>query len=137
MFLPVIPKQGRRLWFSCVGEEDYWYIHPRYPIVEYAGKIVRAEKLDVIFVPLLGVDNDGNRLGQGGGFYDTTLAFKARHDGSYRPIIIGVAFDCQRVEQLPCESWDMRLNILITESGITHFHSLARNLTLPQSEEQQ
>jgi 5-formyltetrahydrofolate cyclo-ligase len=117
VFLPVIPDRGRRLWFSRLGDADRWYRHPRYPLMEYAGPVLRAERLDVLFVPLLAVDDDGYRMGQGGGFYDTTLA----HHAAQRPLLIGVAFDCQRVRQVPREPWDVRLDGLLTESGLYRF----------------
>ena len=117
VYLPVIPERGRRLWFSRLGPEDRWYRHPRYPITEYAGPVLRAERLDVLFVPLLAVDNAGFRLGQGGGFYDATLHAAGRH----RPLLVGVAFDCQRVARVPREAWDIRLDWLVTEAGVFRF----------------
>jgi len=117
IFLPVIPDHGRRLWFSLLGKPDLWYLHPRYPLIEYAGAVLRAERLDVLFVPLLAVDNDGYRLGQGGGFYDTSLA----RAGGHRPLLVGVGFDCQKVSHVPREPWDVQLDYLVTESGLTHF----------------
>jgi 5-formyltetrahydrofolate cyclo-ligase len=117
VFLPVIPERGRRLWFSRLGKENLWYRHPRFPIMEYAGPVLRAERLDVLFVPLLGVDDEGYRLGQGGGFYDTTLHAAGRR----RPLLVGVAFDCQRVARVPREPWDVRLDWLVTESGLIRF----------------
>jgi len=121
VYLPVIPERGRRLWFSRLGAEDRWYRHPRYAITEYAGPVLRAERLDVLFVPLMAVDDDGFRLGQGGGFYDTTLHAAGRR----RPLLIGVAFDCQRVARVPREAWDIRLDWLVTESGVFRFSSCA------------
>lgn len=119
VFLPVIPARGRRLWFSRLGCQPRWYKNRRYGLLEYAGPVVRAQQLDVLFIPLVGVDNQGYRLGQGGGYYDTTLSFR-RRGGSLitRPILVGVAFDCQRVERVPCEPWDIRLDYLVTESGL-------------------
>ncbi|WP_261174457.1 5-formyltetrahydrofolate cyclo-ligase [Chromobacterium amazonense] len=118
VYLPQIPRRGRRLWFTRLGAADRWYRHPRYRILEYAGQRLRAEWLDVIFVPLLAVDRDGYRMGQGGGFYDATLAFRRRHPQSGRPLLVGVAFDCQLVDAVPREAWDVRLDCLLTESGL-------------------
>lgn len=117
VFLPVIPERSRRLWFSLLGTADRWYRHPHYPLLEYAGSVLRAEHLDVLFVPCLAVDADGYRLGQGGGFYDTSL-HAAR---SRRPLLVGVGFDCQRVDRVPREPWDICLDYLITESGLHRF----------------
>jgi len=120
LYLPVIPNRARRLWFSRLGPDpDGWYVNPRYRITEFDGPVLRAEKLDVLLVPLVGVDADGYRLGQGGGFYDATLAFRRRH--SHGPLVIGVAFECQRVAAVPREPWDMPLDALLTERGLFRF----------------
>lgn len=118
VYLPQIPRRGRRLWFSRLGAADRWYLHPRYRIAEYDGPALRAERLDVLFVPLLAIDDDGYRMGQGGGFYDTTLAFRQRARQFGKPLLVGVAYDCQRVERVPREPWDIRLDYLLTESGL-------------------
>lgn len=122
VFLPVVPDHGRRLWFSRLGKQDLWYRHPRYPLMEYAGPVLRAERLDVLLVPFLAVDDEGYRLGQGGGFYDTSLACA----GSRRPLLVGVGFDCQRVHRVPREPWDVQLDWLVTESGLTRFRPSSR-----------
>ncbi|MDF0604457.1 5-formyltetrahydrofolate cyclo-ligase [Neisseriaceae bacterium TC5R-5] len=121
IYLPQIPQRGRRLWFSRVGAANLWYLHPRYHIIEYAGPRLRAEQLDILLIPLLAVDPQGYRMGQGGGFYDTSLAFKLRHPCHRRPLLVGVAYDCQRVAQLPRERWDIQLDYLLTESGWHRF----------------
>ncbi|SCK12002.1 5-formyltetrahydrofolate cyclo-ligase [Vogesella sp. LIG4] len=120
VFLPQIPNGSRRLWFSRLGDAARWYNHPRYGIAEYDGPCLRAERLDVLFVPLLAVDAQGYRMGQGGGFYDSTLAFRQRHP-QRRPLLVGVAYDCQRVAAVPREAWDVRLDYLVTESGLYRF----------------
>ncbi|MFD1805109.1 5-formyltetrahydrofolate cyclo-ligase [Pasteurella oralis] len=62
-------------------------------------------EMDIIFVPLVAFDLQGNRLGMGGGFYDRTL-----QDWQQKSFIpVGLAHKCQQVEQLPIESWDMPL----------------------------
>ncbi len=121
VYLPQIPARGRRLWFNRLGAADLWHLHPRYRIWEYAGPRLRAERLDVLFVPLLAVDRDGYRMGQGGGFYDRTLAFRRRHAVFGKPLLVGVAFDCQVVTAVPREPWDVRLDCLLTESGLRRF----------------
>ena len=63
-------------------------------------------------MPLVGFDNKGNRLGMGGGFYDRTLANLDRL--SYRPLLIGVAHDCQQADALPVMQWDIPLNAIVT-----------------------
>jgi 5-formyltetrahydrofolate cyclo-ligase len=48
-------------------------------------------------MPLVGFDEQKNRLGMGGGFYDRTLAFK-KHQKHTHPKLIGLAFDCQKID---------------------------------------
>lgn len=80
------------------------------------GRPLRAAELDVLLLPLLGVDARGTRLGQGGGYYDRALA-RCR----YRPYRIGVGYALQAVETLPREPWDQPLHALLTEQGLRRF----------------
>ncbi len=70
---------------------------------------------DVVLTPLLAFDDAGYRLGQGGGFYDRTLEqLKNRYGGV---LSIGVAFSSQRVESVPRDEHDQRLDMIVTEKG--------------------
>lgn len=72
--------------------------------------VVPAEQIGAVIVPGLGFSAFGERLGRGKGFYDRYLTL-------YRGLKIGVCFDCQWVEgPLPTESWDIKMNYIITES---------------------
>ncbi len=70
------------------------------------------EKPDLIIMPLVAFDPDRNRLGQGGGYYDRYLA---AHPDIYT---IALAFDCQKVDRIPVQEWDIRPNMIITEHEI-------------------
>ncbi|MBO6946926.1 MAG: 5-formyltetrahydrofolate cyclo-ligase [Rhodospirillales bacterium] len=74
---------------------------------------------DVLFVPLLAFDNDGFRLGYGGGFYDRTL--EMLRAGSDDVIAIGVAFSGQRVDTVPRGPHDQPLDWIATELGVSRF----------------
>ena len=67
---------------------------------------------DVLFMPLVGFTARGERLGQGGGFYDRWLA---AHPAT---IAIGMAWDMQEVPELPLEDHDMPLTAIITPTRI-------------------
>ncbi|MFG6138998.1 MULTISPECIES: 5-formyltetrahydrofolate cyclo-ligase [unclassified Halomonas] len=75
-----------------------------------------AWALDLILMPLVGFDDDGQRIGMGGGFYDRTLAF-TRGRGP-RPRLIGLAHDCQRVERLPVAPWDVPLDAIVSDRRV-------------------
>lgn len=67
---------------------------------------------NIIFVPLLAFDEDGGRLGQGGGYYDRWIA---DHEQVLR---IGLAWDTQRIERVPSEPHDKRLHLIVTPTRI-------------------
>jgi 5-formyltetrahydrofolate cyclo-ligase len=77
--------------------------------------------LDLIVIPLVGVDGDGRRLGMGGGYYDRALAFRRGRRFWKGPHLVGLAFDCQRTDVKFADVWDLRLDSLATESGVEHF----------------
>ncbi|UQY43521.1 5-formyltetrahydrofolate cyclo-ligase [Erwinia sp. PK3-005] len=79
-----------------------------------ARQIIPLDQLDVMFVPLVAFDKQGQRLGMGGGFYDRTL----QHWRSHRFLPIGLAHDCQQVDTLPTESWDIPLPAMLTPSRL-------------------
>ncbi|MES4614515.1 MAG: 5-formyltetrahydrofolate cyclo-ligase [Ewingella sp.] len=79
-----------------------------------ATQIVPLSELDIILTPLVAFDSHGQRLGMGGGFYDRTL--ENWQDGG--PYPIGLAHDCQQVDNLPVEHWDVPLPEVITPGKV-------------------
>ena len=71
--------------------------------------VLPLEELDILFTPLVAFDKQGNRLGMGGGFYDRTL--QNWRNSSFIPV--GLAHQCQQVEQLPTEAWDVPLHQIL------------------------
>jgi 5-formyltetrahydrofolate cyclo-ligase len=80
-----------------------------------------ARQLDVIVAPLVAFDIHGHRLGMGGGFYDRTLAFRAQRSCARRPHFIALAFELQKISELPSDAWDVRLDAVATESETYRF----------------
>ncbi|WP_027850529.1 5-formyltetrahydrofolate cyclo-ligase [Marinospirillum insulare] len=72
----------------------------------------KIQALDLLLMPLVGFDPHGGRLGMGGGFYDRTLAVKPNQ--FKRPKLIGLAHECQKVDQLSLEAWDVPLTGIVT-----------------------
>ncbi|MBI5936943.1 MAG: 5-formyltetrahydrofolate cyclo-ligase [Betaproteobacteria bacterium] len=124
-YLPKLPLRSlKRLWFTRLGNHAHHWRLNRFGIPEYddgQAKRLRAQQLDLIFVPLLGFDDAGYRLGMGGGFYDTSLAYLRRRRQWRRPKLIGVAFDCQHVARVPHDPWDVPLDLAVTEKRIYRF----------------
>jgi 5-formyltetrahydrofolate cyclo-ligase len=82
---------------------------------------VTARWFHLILCPVVGIDERGYRLGMGAGFFDRALAFRRLRHHWRGPKLIALAFECQRIDSVHPESWDARLDGVITESGLHHF----------------
>jgi 5-formyltetrahydrofolate cyclo-ligase len=78
------------------------------------GETLPPEGIDLILMPLVGWDERGARLGMGAGYYDRALAGVARAE---HPIRTGIAYSVQRVAELPVDTHDVLLHVVITEDG--------------------
>lgn len=119
-YLPVLrPGKSKALWFVeytanaplsnnrfGIPEPDFRQQHK-----------LPATLLDVALLPLVGFDRKGARLGMGGGFYDTTFAFKQKKQGN-KPYLIGLAHSCQQLDSLATDNWDIPLFAVATEQEI-------------------
>ena len=68
--------------------------------------------IDVIVMPLLAVDERGNRLGYGGGYYDR---FLQRYQDATR---VAYCYDFQIVKEVPTEPWDEKVDLIVTDKRI-------------------
>ncbi len=78
-------------------------------------KIIPATLLDLVLVPLIAFDDHSRRLGMGKGYYDHTFAFH-QTDPKTKPFLLGLAYDLQKVENLPSKTWDVPLDSIVTEN---------------------
>ncbi len=81
-------------------------------------QLVTPAALDMVVVPGVGFDRQGGRLGYGKGFYDRGL-----HSSQRPGCLVGLCFELQLVDQLPAESHDICMDIIITEEGYYDFRS--------------
>ena len=79
---------------------------------------IAASELDLALLPLVGFDEDCNRLGVGGGYYDRSFAFSVGVPLGQRPFLVGLGYELQRVPQLHPERWDVPLDTVVTELQI-------------------
>lgn len=77
--------------------------------------LLDAESLSAVLVPLIGFSRDGHRLGTGGGWYDRTFSFLHDRARPSKPLLIGIGYAFQEVDALPVESWDVPLDMIVTE----------------------
>lgn len=127
VYLPVIhPFSKGNLLFLKYSETSI-LIKNKYGILEPkldVRNIITVNNLDIIFTPLVAFDQRGNRLGMGGGFYDRTLAnwhIQYQQNKQTKLLPIGLAHDCQKIEKIPFESWDIPLPIIITPTTRYNF----------------
>ena len=133
-YLPVVGSLGnddKRLRFVPIYHNKLINIPTRIHSLgmkqNHHRKLLWARELDVIICPLTAVDKQGNRMGMGGGFYDTTLG-KSYRSGMKKPLRIGWCYNFQVVEHLQTQPWDVPLDGLITPSGLSWFnHNSIKN----------
>jgi len=117
IFAPVLAKN--RLNFAPLNPGSK-LVQNRFDILEPVyrpGDLIDPRQLDVVIVPLLAFDTQLNRIGMGAGYYDRTFAFSKRQKLWRRPLLIGVAYSFQRVENLTARAWDVPLHTVITEQN--------------------
>jgi 5-formyltetrahydrofolate cyclo-ligase len=78
--------------------------------------------MDLVFVPLVGFDDQGMRLGMGGGYYDRSFAARQFRRCWRKPRLIGVAYELQRVPRLERQPWDVALDGVVTEQQLYLFN---------------
>jgi len=119
VYLPVlVPHRQNQLWFAPY-QPDTPLVRNRFGIPEpeiVHRQRVAAYALDLVLTPLVGFDNQGNRLGMGGGFYDRTFAFLQQRQLWHKPCLVGIAYDFQQLPRLPVKPWDVPLTAVVTDS---------------------
>ncbi len=113
--LPVV-KSGHKLGFSRFQPGDslqtggYGILEPQ--VKEW----IDITQIELMFLPLLGFDVHGTRLGYGGGYYDRALSVFT--EGKSGPVLAGLAFSFQEVALLPLAAHDVPLHYIVTENGV-------------------
>jgi len=109
--LPIV-KKNNQMNFHIWSKKDPLTIN-KFGIPEpISSKIIYP---DILLVPLVGYDNNLNRLGYGGGFYDRYIE---KIDKIKKVTKIGLAFSYQKIISVPINQYDRKLDYIITEKGI-------------------
>lgn len=111
--LPVMQANSKELVFrkTSPGQHLEKNIHGIMQPVESAPPCEPG----VIIVPVVAFDRRRFRIGYGGGYYDTTLAFLRKKK---KITVIGAAFSFQEVPSIPVEPFDAKLDMIITEKEV-------------------
>jgi len=121
-YLPKLkPNKPNRLWFmpyhlsSRMSQNRLGILEVDLPV----NRALAISKLDVVLLPLVAFDLKGSRLGMGGGFYDATFSHLRNSDS--RPKFIGLAFESQKLSNLPNDPWDLPLDGVCSEQSYYQF----------------
>ena len=109
--LPIIKKNNQMDFFKWFKESPLKI--NKYGIPEPVSNEILYP--DILFVPLLAYDQNLNRLGYGGGFYDRYIQKIMRRK---KTIKVGLAFSYQKLKKIPINNFDKKLDIIITEKEI-------------------
>jgi 5-formyltetrahydrofolate cyclo-ligase len=123
-------KSGKKLYYpSCISKTEMISLSPgkdlpegvfawekgafgiMEPVREYSDEIL-PEKLDLVICPCTGFDEYGGRMGMGAGYYDRFLP------KCTKAYIISVAFEIQKIPQVPMDIWDIPMDMIFTEKNI-------------------
>ena len=127
-------KQGKKIVIPYCTKDSQgnnqlglWYLQDLSELVEGTWRIleppkarwgevakeVSPQQIDIVVVPGVAFDQQGGRLGNGAGYYDRLFArLKASSQ------LIGICFNCQLVEQVCMQKYDIYMDKVITETGI-------------------
>lgn len=116
VIVPISDKENRRLTLSELNSWNdlelgsYNILEPKKDKI----KEISINEVDLIIVPGVGFDEQGQRIGHGKGYYDNLLknSVKSNH--------IGLAFEFQILKKIPIESHDLPVHIIITEERLIY-----------------
>lgn len=113
--------EGKKVYCPAIAEKGNMTTHvfssldqcqpSKLGTLEPESSPVRREEFDLIIIPGLAFDRQGNRLGRGKGYYDR---FLMKNNG----LRLSFAFDFQIANHIPTGDHDQRLDVLITSGGI-------------------
>ncbi len=120
-FLPVLRRSHlNHLWFIEYRANDI--LRPnRFGIPEPDIRhriLTKPWSLDLMLTPLVAFDDACHRIGMGGGYYDRTLSYLHHRHCWRKPMLIGLAHECQHIRFIEQHPWDIRMNIIATEHRI-------------------
>jgi 5-formyltetrahydrofolate cyclo-ligase len=121
VYLPRISDYHQRR-MEFVLESSAPRVRNRHGIPEPATrKRISVRALSVVFMPILGFDARGTRLGSGAGYYDRLFSFRRYRSEWHRPLLVGVAYRCQELAHIDPQQHDVPLDALVSEDGVRYF----------------
>ena len=120
VLLPISEAEGAMLWAPYEGEEAMAKGDLNIPEPVGERRDWRALlDCDLVFLPALGANRRGFRLGKGAGYYDRTLARLAEAEAP-QPLLAVVLFDHEVTDDVPVEAHDMPVDVIVTAEALHH-----------------
>lgn len=113
IYFPVL--ENKQLFF-CHVDNNTQYAKNKLNILEpvhVKKDFFPTEKIDLFFIPLVAFDEACHRIGRGLGCYDRALASRQKN-----AVLIGLAYEFQKVDRIIPKSWDIAMDKIITEENI-------------------
>ena len=117
VLLPVAKEDGSLDWVIFNGETADGI----FGYAEATGTLVEPKNVELAIIPALAIDQHGQRLGKGKGFYDRALL-----NFHPKPKIVAVVFDEELLDNIPVEPHDHPVDAVVTPSGMTAFSNLLK-----------
>lgn len=115
-YLPVIDPEHKRLMQFKLYQPQTSLVTNHLGIKEPdTSTMIEPSHLDLVITPLVAFDAQGFRLGQGGGYYDNTFAFK---QVGQPPYLYGLALALQQIDSTQPQAWDIQLDGIATEQNL-------------------
>lgn len=129
--LHALAHRGTALYLPAVTEREHcrmvfrrWNGDPAALLPDVQGILapgagaeqIEADALELVLVPGVGFDRNGQRLGSGAGYYDRAFAFRLQQPPP--PFLFGCGFAVQHVAALDGSTWDVPMDALLDERGI-------------------
>jgi len=116
VFAPVLGKNGS-MHFRDLNANSSLSLNQFGLMEPQAGNFINPHHLDIVITPLVAFDSAGNRIGMGSGYFDRCFSFLRGRKTWLHPKLIGLAFDCQKINSITPNPWDIGLFRVITETA--------------------
>jgi 5-formyltetrahydrofolate cyclo-ligase len=115
VFAPIVVNNNKLKFREVSANCDV--VRNRFGILEpSSGEFISPHRLDLVFTPGVAFDHCGHRIGMGSGYYDRTFSFLRSRHSFYKPKLIGLAFECQIVDEITANPWDIRVFRTVTDT---------------------
>lgn len=113
IWLPCVQPSRRGMRFHAYTSTTLLEQESRYGLWQpYNEPAIITQRLDRVWMPVVGYSDNNRRLGMGGGFYDRCFARKQQFK-SLPPQLVGIAFGVQHCDHLPAQRWDIPVDQII------------------------